>query len=70
LGVANASARGLLVDHNPDFTVVGARVLFNGLDRNGQTGLWITDGTAAGTSEIAPSASFASGSGSARSPSW
>ena len=33
-------------------TVFGSEVLFSGLDANGLHGLWITDGTAAGTHEL------------------
>ena len=37
----------------PQFlTVFGSKVLFEGSDKNHNSNLWITDGTAAGTSEI------------------
>jgi hypothetical protein len=34
------------------FTVLGDKVLFSGLDSLGRTGLWVTDGTSAGTVEL------------------
>ncbi len=36
----------------PGFTVFGDQVLFRGVDTAGAAGLWMTDGTAAGTTEI------------------
>ena len=33
-------------------TVFGSEILFSGLDANGLTGLWVTDGTAGGTHEM------------------
>jgi len=35
-----------------DMTVFGSEILFSGLDSNGLTGLWVTDGTANGTHEL------------------
>ena len=39
---------------NPGFTVLpgGGKVLFNGVDSGGNAGLWVTDGTIPGTSEL------------------
>src|SRR5580704_2398297 len=37
----------------PDFTVLGAKVLFAGQDATGNPNLWVTDGTSAGTKELA-----------------
>jgi autotransporter passenger strand-loop-strand repeat protein len=39
---------------NPEFTVLGSagKVLFNGVDSGGNAGLWVTDGTVSGTSEL------------------
>jgi ELWxxDGT repeat protein len=38
---------------NPqDFTAVGSKVLFQAVDTADNTGLWVTDGTSAGTSEL------------------
>jgi ELWxxDGT repeat protein len=34
--------------------VIGDQVYFNALDNSGNDGLWVTDGTAAGTSELTP----------------
>ena len=36
----------------PGFTIFGDEVLFRGVDTAGAAGLWMTDGTATGTSEI------------------
>ena len=62
-GIANAYGGGLLPS-NPDFTILNGVALFNGEDNNGQVGLWETNGTAAGTFELAPigGAAFAPGS--------
>jgi ELWxxDGT repeat protein len=46
-GIFNFSADGL-----PDFTVFNNEVLFAGLDASGNNGLWVTNGTAAGTYEL------------------
>jgi ELWxxDGT repeat protein len=40
------------VNAPPDLTIFNNEVLFNGLDTAGDNGLWVTDGTAAGTHEI------------------
>jgi autotransporter passenger strand-loop-strand repeat protein len=53
-GIANAAsaAQGGL---NPtDLTVVGNEVWFDGTDASGQVGLWETNGTASGTTEVLP----------------
>src|SRR5439155_26715240 len=67
LSVAGANSGGLF-DLNffpsgftPGFTVLGARALFEGYDASGIDGLWVTDGTSAGTSELAVAGSFAGG---------
>jgi ELWxxDGT repeat protein len=36
----------------PSFTILGGKVLFAGADSNGNENLWVTDGTASGTSEL------------------
>src|SRR5262249_60401645 len=41
-----------LNEEDPDLTVFNGKVLFAGLDTANQIGLWVTDGTAAGTHEI------------------
>jgi ELWxxDGT repeat protein len=43
------------------FTVLGSRVLFSGLDSSGDEQLWSTDGTAAGTTELVVSGANANG---------
>jgi hypothetical protein len=62
IAVAGAGPDGLFVDSispfssngpfSPGFVVLGNEVLFEGQDANGGLGLWITDGTSAGTSEL------------------
>jgi hypothetical protein len=37
---------------SPDFTALGGRILFEGVDTSGQSNLWVTDGTSAGTTEL------------------
>jgi ELWxxDGT repeat protein len=50
-GIAGASTSGSGL--NPtDFTVFNGEVLFDGVDAAGDYGLWVTDGTAAGTHEL------------------
>src|SRR5262249_52966486 len=46
---AGPAARGLSPSN---MTVFNGEVLFNGTDASGQLGLWVTDGTAAGTHEL------------------
>jgi hypothetical protein len=55
VGVNGAYSGGLFQEEtlqHPDFTVLGKKVLFEGLDTSGSPGLWITDGTSANTREI------------------
>jgi hypothetical protein len=42
---------------DPDFTALGSELLFVGVDTSGRRGLWVTDGTSAGTSELTAGAS-------------
>jgi ELWxxDGT repeat protein len=49
-GGPTSAAPGRLDPQN--LTVFGHEVLFTGTDANGNTGLWVTDGTAAGTHEL------------------
>jgi ELWxxDGT repeat protein len=51
-GISNASANGLMPPLAPNFTVFNGEVLFEGVNATGNFGLWETNGTAAGTSEI------------------
>lgn len=57
LTVADADSSGLfsnlLDDQGPDFTVLGGKALFLGRDAAGHPNLWVTNGTPAGTSEVA-----------------
>ena len=54
-------ARGGGERTNPtDMTVFNDEVLFNGVDANGLSGLWVTDGTAGGTQELVAEAAGAS----------
>jgi len=51
-GIIGTSTSGFGL--NPaDMTPFNGKVLFNGTDTNGQIGLWVTNGTAAGTHELA-----------------
>ena len=57
-GVSGASSTGLTPT---DMIVYNGEVLFNGLDADDAAGLWVTDGTGAGTHEIAVAGADASG---------
>jgi hypothetical protein len=48
-GVSGADVDGLVPS---DLTVYGSEVLFSGADSTGGVGLWVTNGTAGGTTEI------------------
>ncbi len=67
LAVAGANADGLFSQNffpsgfSPGLTVLGTRALFEGYDASGIDGLWVTDGTSAGTSELTVAGSFANG---------
>ncbi len=67
LAVAGANAAGLFdLTHfsaglSPCFTVLGNVALFEGYNANGVDSLWVTNGTAAGTSELSVSGSYANG---------
>src|SRR5271155_4296342 len=43
---------GVYIPVSPDLTVFGSEVLFDGVDKAGNLGLWTTNGTAAGTAEV------------------
>jgi ELWxxDGT repeat protein len=53
-GISGADPAGLFHGYPPDFTVYKNEVLFEGTDANDPAGagLWVTNGTAAGTHEI------------------
>ena len=52
LAVAGANSFGLFNPVTPNFAVLGNLVLFEGTDAKGSVGLWVTDGTSAGTHEL------------------
>jgi ELWxxDGT repeat protein len=52
-GISGAYAGGIFATHfPPSFTIFNGEVLFEGTDANGQVGLWVTNGTVAGTHEL------------------
>ena len=55
-GITGANSAGIFTQAStpdvPDFTVYAGKVLFNGVDTAGHLGLWTTNGTAAGTTEV------------------
>ena len=51
-GIAGAATTGVGLDPS-DLTVYNGEVLFSGIDSSGLYGLWVTNGTAAGTHELA-----------------
>jgi ELWxxDGT repeat protein len=64
--VAGADPSGLFYNNgasalNPNFTVTGGKALFSGFDVAGHVNLWVTDGTAAGTSELTAAGASPSG---------
>jgi len=52
VGISNANSNEFLAFFSPEFTVFNGKALFRGNDTNGHSGLWVTDGTAAGTHEL------------------
>ncbi len=55
-GITGANSAGIFTEATspdvPDFTVYDGEVLFNGVDTAGDLGLWTTNATAAGTTEV------------------
>src|SRR5437763_1681524 len=53
-GISGANASGIFTNSTvADFTVFGNEVLFQGINASsGTEGLWVTNGTAAGTHEL------------------
>jgi ELWxxDGT repeat protein len=52
-GISDASGGGIFsAGQVPEFAVLGNEALFNGFDSSGRIGLWVTDGTGAGTHEL------------------
>ena len=61
-GIANAYSGGLFASGvNPDLTANGNVALFDGYDSSGHLQLWVTNGTAAGTSEVVAAGAGSSG---------
>lgn len=62
LKVSGSYAGGLFAKVSaPDITVIGSTALFAGKDATGYINLWITDGTAARTSELTAAGASPSG---------
>ena len=62
LNVAGASLSGLFSGgFEPEFTVLGSKGLFRATDSSGNINLWVTDSTAAGTSELSVAGASSSG---------
>jgi ELWxxDGT repeat protein len=59
--VTGAYQGGLLDVSKPDFTVFGSEVLFAGIDSSLHVGLWVTNGTSTGTSELTVAGAYGSG---------
>jgi hypothetical protein len=53
LTVVGSTSAGLFFEIDPHFIVLGSKVLFVGVDAAGHPNLWVTDGTSAGTRELA-----------------
>jgi ELWxxDGT repeat protein len=53
LTIPTAYSNGLFAGNlPPDFAILGGKALFEGYDPGGHIGLWVTDGTISGTSEL------------------
>jgi hypothetical protein len=58
LGIGGVPAGGIFFDNtvpygiHPDFTAYNGKVLFQGEDASGNFGLWVSNGTGSGTSEL------------------
>jgi ELWxxDGT repeat protein len=52
---------GLFVSVGPNFFALGSKLLFQGADTAAHNQLWVTDGTAAGTSELLPTGAYSGG---------
>jgi hypothetical protein len=51
-GINGANTNGIFNNTQPYFAVLNGEVLFAGYDNDGIVGLWVTNGTAAGTHEL------------------
>jgi hypothetical protein len=56
-GINGDNPSGLFSGYFPAFTVFKGEVLFSGIDAAGNYGLWVTNGTAAGTKGALPTRS-------------
>lgn len=61
LSVVEANSEGLFTGGSPNLTVLGSEVVFEGRDSNSQFGLWVTNGTGSGTSEISVAGAYSEG---------
>lgn len=61
IGIPGANSGGVFGNFDPGFTTFNGKSLFRGVDASGQQGLWVTDGTAAGTYELNVSGAYAGG---------
>jgi ELWxxDGT repeat protein len=69
LAVAGTRASGLFaISFHPQLTAFGGKALFEGYDATNRLNLWITDGTAAGTSELAVAGAYSGGLFNASAP--
>ena len=69
LVVAGARASGLFaITFDPHFAAFGGKVLFEGYDATNRLNLWITNGTAAGTSEVTAAGAYSGGRFNATAP--
>jgi ELWxxDGT repeat protein len=75
-GISGAYSGGVVSDLTninplgPDFTVLNGKVLFTGSDADGSDGLWVTNGTVAGTSELAVSGAWTGAPADSTRPTW
>src|ERR1700722_13263923 len=51
-GISGAGSDGLFLEIDPEFTVINGEVVFAGTNTASDVGLWVTNGTAAGTPQI------------------
>jgi ELWxxDGT repeat protein len=61
VAVPGSAGLGLFALTSPDFTVLGDKVLFAGEDSTFKYGLWVTDGTSAGTHELTLAQAYSDG---------
>jgi ELWxxDGT repeat protein len=61
LASAGAYSGGLFYNFSPQFAALGTKVLVDGYDSANRRGLWVTDGTSAGVSELAVTGAYSGG---------